>query len=135
MARSTSAKAAAKERRVVTQNRKARHDYFIDDSLEAGVVLQGSEVKSLRMRGASLADAWAGDRKGELWLFNAHIPGYAQAGKFNHDPMRPRKLLVSRRERNRLLSAVQRQGVTLIPLTIYFSDRGLAKVELGLARG
>lgn len=125
----------AKDFNVVARNRKARHDFFIDDSLEAGIVLQGTEVKSLRQGRGSLVDAWAGDKGGELWLFNAHIPIYEAANRFNHEPKRARKLLVKGRERNKLLGAVQRQGVTLVPLAIYFNDRGLAKVELGIAKG
>ena len=126
---------AAQSGRVVAQNRKARHDYFIDDSLETGIILLGSEVKALRAGRGSLVDAWAGDKAGEMWLFNAHIPAYEAANRFNHEPRRPRKLLVKARERDRLLGAVQRQGVTLVPLAIYFNERGLAKVELGTARG
>ncbi|MCZ6604130.1 MAG: SsrA-binding protein SmpB [Alphaproteobacteria bacterium] len=120
---------------VVAQNRKARHDYFIEDNLEAGLVLQGSEVKSLRAGRGSLVDAWAGDKGGELWLFNAHIPTYEAANRFNHAPKRPRKLLVKARERDKLLGAVQRQGITLVPLAIYFNARGIAKVDLGIAKG
>ncbi len=121
--------------RLVAQNRKARHDYFIDDTMEAGIVLAGTEVKSLREGRGSLVDAWAGERHGELWLFNAYIPEYRSGNRFNHETKRPRKMLVHKRERNRLLGAVQRQGVTLVPLSIYFNDRGIAKVQLGLARG
>jgi SsrA-binding protein len=120
--------------RIAAQNRKARHDYFIDDHLEAGIVLVGSEVKSLREGKGSLVDAWAGEKGGELWLFNAYIPEYGPA-RFNHEPKQPRKLLVSRRERERLLGAVAKEGVTLVPLSIYFNDRGIAKVDLGFARG
>ncbi len=129
------ARAAAAARRLVAQNRKARHDYFIDSTLEAGVVLRGTEVKALRQGRGSLIDAWAGERGGELWLFNAYIPEYESGHRFNHETKRPRKLLVSKRELSRLIGAVQRAGTTLIPLAIYFSDRGLAKVEIGLARG
>ncbi len=128
------AKIADPNHRIAAQNRKARHDYFIDDHLEAGIVLHGSEVKSLREGRGSLVDAWAGERNGELWLFNAYIPEYGPA-RFNHETRRPRKLLVSRRERERLLGATAKEGVTLIPLSIYFNDRGIAKVDLGLARG
>ena len=122
--------------RLVAQNRKARHDYFIDDSLEAGIVLTGTEVKSLRGGRGNLQDSYAGEMAGELYLFNAHIPEYQLAGRFfQHEPKRPRKLLLHRRERDRLLGAVQREGVTLIPLSLYFNRRGIAKVDLGLARG
>ena len=127
--------AAAKGRRLVAQNRKARYDYHIESTIEAGMVLQGTEVKALRQGQASLIDAWAGERGGELWLNNAYIPQYEAGSRFNHEPKRPRKLLVARRERDRLASAVQRAGMTLIPLAIYFNERGIAKIELGVARG
>jgi len=120
---------------VVAQNRRARHDYFIDETLEAGLVLAGSEVKALRAGRGNLSDSYAGERDGELFLFNAYIPEYTAANRFNHETRRPRKLLVHRRESDRLLGAVQREGVTLIPLSIYFNERGIAKVELGVARG
>jgi SsrA-binding protein len=121
--------------RVVAQNRKARHNYFILDKLEAGLVLTGTEVKSMRAGGCQLTDAHAAERDGELWLFNAHIPEYKGGNRFNHEPKRARKLLVHRRERDKLLGKVQREGMTLVPLSLYFSDRGIAKVELGLAKG
>jgi len=129
------AKKEAPARRLVAQNRKARHDYFIDDRVEAGLVLTGTEVKSLRGGRASMSDAYAGEDKGELWLWNLHIPEYGPASRFNHEPKRARKLLLHRKEINRLLGRVQRDGFTLIPLAIYFNDRGRAKCELGLARG
>lgn len=122
-------------RQVVADNRKARHLYHIEDSLEAGIVLTGTEVKSLRLGRASIGEAYASDEKGGLWLINAHIPEYAPASRFNHDPKRPRKLLLHRREANRLAGLVQREGYTLVPLSLYFNDRGIAKVSLGLARG
>jgi SsrA-binding protein len=126
----------AAQGRLVAQNRRARHDYFIDDSLEAGIVLTGTEVKSLREGRGNLQDSYAGEMHGELYLFNAHIPEYRQAARFfQHEPKRPRKLLLHRRERDRLLGAAQREGVTLIPLSLYFNRRGIAKVDLGLARG
>lgn len=123
------------ERRYAAQNRRARHDYQIDDTLEAGIMLLGSEVKSLREGRASLQDAWAQEKSGDLYLLNAFIPEYAAANRFNHTPKRPRKLLVHKRERARLLAAVKREGMTLVPLSMYFNDRGIAKVELGLAKG
>lgn len=129
------AKAATRGGPVVAQNRRARHDYFIDESLEAGIVLTGSEVKALRSGKGNLSDSYAGEREGELWLFNAYIPEYTPANRFNHEPRRPRKLLVHRRELARLIGAVQREGVTIVPLAVYFNDRGIAKVEIGLARG
>ncbi|NNG03980.1 MAG: SsrA-binding protein SmpB [Inquilinus sp.] len=121
--------------RVAAKNRRARFDYFIEDRLEAGLMLTGTEVKSLREGRASIQESYAGDMKGELYLFNAHIPEYSHAGHQSHEPRRPRKLLVHARERDRLLGAVKREGATLVPLTIYFTPRGIAKVELGLARG
>lgn len=121
--------------RVAAQNRKARHDYFIEEALEAGIVLLGTEVKSLRAGGASIAEAYAGPMDGELYLFNAHIPEYKAAKHFGHEPKRPRKLLLKRREVARLLGAVQRAGITLVPLSLYFNARGIAKIQLGLAKG
>jgi len=121
--------------RVVAQNRKAYYNYTIEDSVEAGIVLKGSEVKSLRAGRASLGDAFARPKEGELYLYNANIPEYANAGRFNHEPMRERKLLLKKREMAKLFAAVQREGATLVPLKIYFNQRGIAKLELGLARG
>ena len=122
-------------RTVVAQNRKARHNYIIEDRIEAGLVLTGTEVKALREGRASIGEAYAAEQEGELFLLNAHIPEYRAANRFNHAPRRPRKLLVHRRERNRLAGQVQREGYTLVPLSLYFTPRGLAKVELGLAKG
>ena len=121
--------------RFVAQNRRARHDYFIDETMEAGIVLTGSEVKSLRAAHASIAESYAAEKQGELWLFNAHIPPYKAANRLNHEEKRPRKLLLHRRQRDKLLGSVKREGVTLVPLSIYFNERGIAKVEIGLARG
>jgi SsrA-binding protein len=129
------AKGGVARQAIATENRRARHDYFIDRTLEAGVVLEGTEVKSLRAGKGNLADSYAGERRGELWLFNAYIPEYQAASHFGHDTRRPRKLLLQKREVERLIGAVRQQGVTLVPLKIYFNDRGLAKVELGVARG
>jgi len=129
------AKAAQNRGRMVAQNRRARYDYTIEDTLEAGLVLVGSEVKSLRAGRGSLADSYAGEKDGALFLFNAHIPAYAAASHFNHEPRRPRKLLVHRRQLDQLLGAVQREGVTLVPLSVYFNSTGRAKVELALAKG
>ncbi len=123
------------ERRVVAVNRRATHDYTIEERIEAGLELAGSEVKSLRQGRAQIAEAHAGEMGGELWLFNAYIPEYGAANRFNHETRRPRKLLLRRREIERLKGAVQRKGMTLVPLQLYFSPRGWAKVELGLARG
>jgi SsrA-binding protein len=121
--------------RVVAQNRRARHDYFIDETVEAGLVLQGSEVKSLREGKGGLSDSYAGPEGGEMWLHNAYIPEYAGANRFNHETRRSRKLLLKKREIAKLDGLVRQKGVTLIPLAIYFNDRGIAKVELGVARG
>ena len=123
------------ERRYAAQNRRARHDYSIEETLEAGIVLLGPEVKSLREGKASLQDAFAQPKDGELYLYNAFIPEYAAATHFKHAPKRPRKLLVHKRERDRLMLAVKREGMTLVPLSLYFNPRGIAKVELGLAKG
>ncbi|MFQ5783463.1 MAG: SsrA-binding protein SmpB [Alphaproteobacteria bacterium] len=121
--------------RVAALNRKARRNYFIDETLEAGIVLIGTEVKSLREGRANIGEAYATVREGELFLVNAHISEYRGGNRFNHEPLRPRKLLLRKRELRRLIGAIQRQGVTLVPLSIYFNDRGLAKVSLGVARG
>jgi SsrA-binding protein len=120
--------------RYVAQNRRARHDYLIEDTYEAGMVLTGSEVKVLREGKASIAEAYAGDKDGEIFLFNANIPEYP-AARFNHEPKRARRLLLHRREINKLLGRVTREGMTLIPLAIFFNDRGRAKLSLGLAKG
>jgi SsrA-binding protein len=120
--------------RFVAQNRRARHDYLIEDTFEAGMALTGSEVKVLREGKASIAEAYAGDKDGEIFLFNANIPEYP-AARFNHEPKRARRLLLHRREINKLLGRVTREGMTLIPLAIFFNDRGRAKLSLGLAKG
>lgn len=120
----------------VATNRRARFDYFIDETLEAGIMLKGSEVKSLRQGKASLNECYAAPGNDELWLINAYIAEYNHAGRSNnHSPRRNRKLLVHRREFNRLLGQTKREGVTLVPMSIYFNKRGLAKVQLGVARG
>ena len=120
----------------VAQNRRARFDYEIEDRVEAGIILTGTEVKSLRTGTASLAEAYAGPREGAIWLINATIPEYKQAGpRMNHDPKRPRKLLLHRREQERLMGQVRRGGYTLVPIRLYFNARGIAKLEIGLAKG
>ncbi|MGD9649333.1 MAG: SsrA-binding protein SmpB [Dongiaceae bacterium] len=119
----------------VARNRKAGYDYHLTEKLEAGLVLTGTEVKSLRLHGANLSDAYAADRDGELFLMNAHISEYPPAARFNHAPKRPRKLLVNKKQMDRLLGAVRRDGVTIIPLSIYFNKRGIAKCEIALAKG
>src|ERR1700692_4751790 len=121
--------------RVVADNRKARFNYFIDDTMEAGVALTGTEVKSLRSGKATIAESYADERDGALWMLKPNIPEYQQANRFNHAPKRPRKLLLHRRQINKLLGAVEREGMTLVPLKLYFNDRGRAKIELALARG
>lgn len=121
--------------RVAAQNRKASHNYTIEDSLEVGIVLQGSEVKSLRGGRATISESYATEQGNELWLINSYIPEYKQAGPFNHEPRRPRKLLLHRRQIGRLIGAIQREGMTLVPLKLYFNNRGVAKLELGLAKG
>lgn len=126
---------APREEKIVAQNRKARHDYFIESSLEAGMMLTGTEVKSLRAGGVQITEAHAGERDGELWLFNAHIPEFHGGNRLNHEPKRPRKLLVKRRELDKLMGAVQRQGMTIVPLRLYFNTKGFAKLEIGLAKG
>lgn len=126
---------AEPERRIAADNRRARHDYFLDEKYEAGILLQGTEVKSLRTGRANLADSHAGEKDGELWLYNAYIPEYSGGNRFNHEPRRPRKLLLHKREISKLIGSIKRGGYTLIPLSIYFNQRGLAKVEVALARG
>ena len=121
--------------RYAAQNRRARYDYLIEDTLEAGLVLHGTEVKVLRQGGASIAEAYADEAGGELYLVNANIPEYKASAHFNHQPRRRRKLLLHRKQMNRLLGAIRREGVTIVPLSIYFNERGRAKVELGLATG
>jgi len=125
----------ATARKPVSVNRRAWHDYLIEERIEAGIVLLGSEVKSLREGRANIADAYAAVRDGALYLLNAHIPEYAASSRFNHEPRRPRKLLLHGRETTRLGGLVNRRGATLVPLAIYFNARGRAKVELAVARG
>jgi SsrA-binding protein len=123
------------QRSTVARNRRATHDYFIDERFEAGLALQGSEVKSLRDGRGNISEAYASQQGGELFLVNAHIPEYSAASHFGHDTRRPRKLLLHRKEIAKLIGAIQKKGQTLIPLSLYFNRRGRAKVELGLARG
>ena len=120
--------------KLICQNKKAWHNYFIEDKYEAGIALLGTEVKSLRDGKANLGDSYAKIQKGEVFLVDAHISAYRFGNRFNHDPLRSRKLLLHRREIRRLIGKVQEKGLTLIPLRLYFSD-GRAKVELGLAKG
>ncbi len=129
------AKEPQRPRKIVAENRRARHDYFIEDDLEAGLMLEGSEVKSLRQGKANIAESYAAVEGGELWLINAYIPAYSQARSFGHEERRRRKLLVNRRELARLWQGTSRQGMTLVPLSLYFNDRGRAKLSLGIAKG
>ncbi|SEB06154.1 SsrA-binding protein SmpB [Rubrimonas cliftonensis] len=122
-------------RRVVAENRKARHSYFIEDDLEAGIMLEGSEVKSLRQGGANIAESYANVEGGELWLINGYIAPFKQAKTFGHEERRRRKLLVNKRELARLAQGVQREGMTLVPLELYFNQKGVAKLKLGVAKG
>jgi SsrA-binding protein len=121
--------------KLVAENRRARFDYMIEDTLEAGIQLVGTEVKSLRSGRANIAESYASTDKGELWLINATIPEYPPAGQFNHEPRRPRKLLVRARELKKLVGAVEREGRTLAPLRLYFNERGIAKIQIALATG
>jgi SsrA-binding protein len=129
------AKAAADGRKIVAENRKARFNYQIGEVLEAGIALTGTEVKSLRQSRANIAESYVSPEGGEIWLVNANIPEYLQANRFNHQPRRARKLLLHRRQANRLIGAVQREGMTIVPLRLYFNERGRAKVEIALAQG
>lgn len=119
----------------VAENRKARYNYFIEETLEAGVVLTGTEVKSLRAGRVNITDAHAGDKDGELFIFNLDIPVYIAGNRYNHEPRRPRKLLVHAKQRNKFLGLVKVKGYTLVPLKIYFNVRGIAKILLGVGKG
>jgi SsrA-binding protein len=122
-------------RKTVAENRKARFAYAIESAVDAGIMLTGSEVKSLRLGRATIAEAYAQAKDGEIWLINANIPEYVQANRFGHEPKRIRKLLVHKKEVRRLAAAVQREGMTLVPLKLYFTPKGIAKLQLGVARG
>ena len=121
--------------RQIAENRRARYDYAIEDDLEAGIVLEGSEVKSLRQGGTQIAEAYAEVKEAELWLVNSYIAPYEQAKTFGHDEKRRRKLLVSKKQLSDLWNATQRQGMTLVPLSMYFNGKGVAKLKLGIAKG
>jgi SsrA-binding protein len=125
----------AEERKLIAENRRARREYDIEEVFEAGLVLFGSEVKSLRLGRANIAEAYATEENGEIWLVNANIPEYAPANRLNHAPKRRRKLLLKKREMAKLIGAVQRDGRTLAPLKLYFNPRGIAKLEIALAKG
>ena len=123
--------------RVAAENRKARHNYFIEDTLVAGIMLEGSEVKSLREGKGNIAESYATVEGAELWLINSYIPPFSQAmsAAFSHDPRRRRKLLVHKRELSKLWQAIGREGMTLVPLKLYFNDKGIAKLDIGIAKG
>jgi SsrA-binding protein len=129
--------AQKKERafKIVADNRRARFNYEIGEVFEAGIALTGTEVKSLRQGKATIAESYADAREGEIWLVNANIPEYLQASRFNHTPKRVRKLLLHKRQISKLASAVEREGMTLVPLKLYFNEKGRAKIEIALARG
>jgi SsrA-binding protein len=132
-----SSMAEKKERafKVVADNRRARFNYEIGEVFEAGIALTGTEVKSLRQGRATIAESYADARGGEIWLVNANIPEYLQASRFNHAPKRARKLLLHKRQISKLASAVEREGMTLVPLKMYFNEKGRAKIEIALGRG
>ncbi len=122
-------------RRLIADNRKARFNYAIEESVEAGLVLTGTEVKALREGRANIAEAYAAPADGELWLINAHIPEYKSGNRYNHEPRRPRKLLLHKKQLETFLGLAKQGGMTLVPLKLYFNDRGVAKLELAVARG
>jgi SsrA-binding protein len=121
--------------KVVAENRKARFNYAVEDTFEAGVALTGTEVKSARTGKTNIAESYADAKGGEIWLVNANIPEYLQANRFNHEPRRPRKLLLHRKQINKLIGSIEREGMTLIPLKMYFNERGKIKLQLALAKG
>jgi SsrA-binding protein len=123
------------DRTVVAQNRKARFDYFIEETFEAGLQLTGTEVKSLRGGRSTIAESYVTETGGEAWLVNANIPLYASGNRYNHEPKRPRKLLLHKAQISKLIGAIQREGRTVVPLQVYFNERGRAKVEIALAKG
>ena len=133
MARPTPA--AFDKAKTVAENRRARYEYFVTDVFEAGIALTGTEVKSLRFGEGSIAESYAEVKNGEVWLVNANVPEFSHGNRFNHEPKRPRKLLLHEREIEKMIGAVERKGMTLVPLSIYFNGRGRAKVELALAKG
>ena len=123
------------DREVVAQNRKARFDYFIEETFEAGLQLTGTEVKSLRGGRSTIAESYVTEDGGEAWLVNANIPLYASGNRYNHEPKRPRKLLLHKAQINKLIGAIQREGRTVVPLQVYFNEQGRAKIEIALAKG
>ncbi|MDM8010090.1 MAG: SsrA-binding protein SmpB [Parasphingorhabdus sp.] len=123
------------KQKIVAENRRARYDYFVDDKFEAGIMLTGTEVKSLRFGSGAIAESYAEVKDDEVWLINANIPEWSHGNRYNHTPTRPRKLLLNRRQINKLHGAVMRKGMTIVPLSIYFNSKGRAKLELALAKG
>ncbi|MEH6789413.1 SsrA-binding protein SmpB [Parasphingorhabdus sp.] len=123
------------KQKIVAENRRARYDYFVDDKFEAGIMLTGTEVKSLRFGSGAIAESYAEVKDDEIWLINANIPEWSHGNRYNHTPTRPRKLLLNRRQINKLHGAVMRKGMTIVPLSIYFNSKGRAKLELALAKG
>jgi SsrA-binding protein len=121
--------------KIIAENRKARFNYEIGEVVEAGIALTGTEVKSLRQGKATIAESYADSKNGEIWLVNANIPEYLQASRFNHTPKRPRKLLLHRRQIDKLAVAVEREGMTIVPLKMFFNEKGRAKIEIALGRG
>ena len=123
------------KQKIVAENRRARYDYFVDDKFEAGIMLTGTEVKSLSFGSGAIAESYAEVKDDEVWLINANIPEWSHGNRYNHTPTRPRKLLLNRRQINKLHGAVMRKGMTIVPLSIYFNSKGRAKLELALAMG
>lgn len=126
---------APTSRRVVAENRRARFDYEIGEVIEAGIALSGTEVKSLRTGKATIAESYAAEYQGDMYIYNAYIPEYLAANRFNHETRRPRRLLLHRRQIDKLAAAVQREGMTIVPLRLYFNERGRAKIEIAIGRG
>ena len=127
--------AAFDKKKIVAENRRAKFDYYIEDTFEAGIMLTGTKVKSLRFGEGSIAESYAEVRGGEVWLVNSNVPEFSHGNRHNHEPKRPRKLLLHEREIEKFHGLVERKGMTLVPLSIYFNSRGRAKVELALAKG
>ena len=122
-------------RTIISDNRKARFNFEIEETFEAGIELKGTEVKALRSGKANIAESYAAEQRGEIWIYNVYIPEYTQGNRFNHEPRRPRKLLMHKREIQKLAGAVQKEGKTIVPLKLYFNEQGRAKLEIALAKG
>ena len=129
------AKKKKSDANIAARNRKARHNYFIQDNIEAGIMLQGTEIKSIRNGRSSIEESYASEENGELFLVNAYIPEYQAGGRVQHETRRPRKLLLHKKELIKMINAVNREGATIIPLSLYFNKRGMLKVDLGIAKG